>query len=249
MPAGKRLQKLVEALAKRFEVEDRKGELTDLRDPFLLGAWYILGQHAKRNGQVRAFDALRRAKGLTPGKLLDIPPEKMASICQLAGPYEDARARELQAFADDIEDKCGQDFAKVFKKPLPDARNFLERVLRKPRLFADLLLMYSGFPVFALDAPALRAALRLGYGKSRTQKPFDKAYLELQAALRAEAPKNAEWMIRAHGLLHRLGVEICQPVPRCLQCPLVKDCPYPKKHPELLAPPVFERRETTFQPR
>ena len=33
MPALKRLQQLVELLAKKYEVEGKKGELTELRDP------------------------------------------------------------------------------------------------------------------------------------------------------------------------------------------------------------------------
>src|SRR4051812_1135736 len=112
MAATKRLQKLVEMAAKRFETDGKKGELTELRDPFQVGCWFIVGQHAKRNGQFRSYDALRRAKGVTPGQLLSIIPEKMRTICQLAGPYEDARQKELERFADDIEDKCGQDFGK-----------------------------------------------------------------------------------------------------------------------------------------
>src|SRR3954464_10499366 len=126
MAAAKRLQKIVDTLAKRYEVEGKKGELTELRDPFLLGAWYVLGQHSKRNGQARAYEALRRAKGINPGQLLDILPEKLATICQIAGPYEEPRAKDLYAYADQIEEKCGQEFGKLFKKPIADARKYLE---------------------------------------------------------------------------------------------------------------------------
>ena len=248
MPTVKRLQKLVALLLPRYEADDSKAELTDLRDPFLLGAWYILGQHSRRNGQARAFEALRRAKGTSPGHVLDLAPEKLATICQLAGPYEDARAKELHAFADDIEDKCGQDFAKLFEKPLAAVRAFLEGELKKPKPFVDFLLMYTGFPVLALDVPIMRLAQRLGYSRAKSDKPSDKLYKELQKALEAEVPKNSEWLIRAHGGLHRLGVEICQPVPRCLSCPLLKECPYPKKHPELLVPPVVTKYDR-FMPR
>jgi endonuclease III len=241
MATVKRLQKLVSLVVPRYERDEGKPELTDLRDPFQLGAWYILGLHAKKNGQARAYEALRRAKGVTPGQLLDLAPEKIATICQLAGPYEDARAKELHGFADDIEDKCGQDFAKIFKKPLAEVRAFLEGDLRKPRAFADFVLMYTGFPVFALDSSIQRVAVRLGYSKSRTPKPADKMYAEVQKALEAEAPKNTEWLLRAHGAFHRLGREICQLTPRCTQCPLFKECPFPKKHPELVAQPAAEK--------
>ena len=232
MADGKRVQTIVELLAKRYEVEGKKGELTELRDPFQLGAWFILGQHAKRNGQGRAYEALRRAKGISPGQLLDILPEKLATICQIAGPYDDARAKNLYAYADQIEEKCGQDFGKIFKKPLPEARKFLEVDLNKPRAFADFLLMYSGFPVFAIDARIARVLTRLGIGKARPEKDFDKTYKELQKLLETECPKKPEWIIRAHGLLHRHGADLCRATnPACEQCPANKDCPYLKKNP------------------
>ena len=233
MAAVKRLQKIAETLAMRYEVDGKKAELTDLRDPFLLGAWYILGQHAKKNGQFRAYEALRRAKGLTPGKLLDILPEKLTTICQLAGPYDDARAKNLYAFADEIEEKCGQDFAKIFKKPLKDIRKVLESDLKKSRQFCDLLLMYAGgFSIFALDARVARVSSRLGYGKMSSESDFEIAYVEIQNALQLESPKDSEWMIRTHGLLHRHGMEICHNnQPACDQCVLSKDCPYFKKNP------------------
>ena len=237
MPALKRLQQLVELLAKKYEVEGKKGELTELRDPFLVGTWLIIGEHSKKNGQMRAHEALRRAKGITPGQLLDIAPEKLNTICQQAGPYEDQRAKKLYQFADDIEDKCGKDFAKIFAKPINDARAFLEKDLRLGRPFTDFLLMYTGYPVFALDMRVLRVLARLGYTKLKPEKDFEKAYKDVQKNIEAEIPKkNPDWNIRAHGLLNRLGADICVAImPRCPLCPLLKECPYPKKHPEVFA--------------
>ncbi len=241
----KRLQKLVELLAKRYENEERKGQLTDLRDPFQVGTWMILGEHSKKNGQQRSFEALRRAKGVSPGQLLDIAPEKLNSICQQAGPYEDQRAKRLYQFADDIEDKCGKDFNKIFSKPLKDARAFLERELRLSRPMADYMLMSAGYPVFALDAGIVRDLSRLGYTKLKFEKDFDKAYADIQKNVEAEMPKkNTEWNVRAFGLFHRHANDICiRGLPRCPNCPLVKECPYPKKHPE-----VFEVKEEPMPP-
>ncbi|MEI6233121.1 MAG: hypothetical protein WCT04_08715 [Planctomycetota bacterium] len=235
MASAQRLQKLVELLAKKYEVEGKKGELTDIRDPFLLGTWSIMGEHAKKNGQARAHEALRRAKGINPGQLLDILPEKLHTVCQQAGPYEDARAKRLYQFADDIEDKCGKDFAKVFTKSLNDARSFLEKDLRLGRAFADFLLMYTGSFVFALDEKVVRVAIRLGYTKFKAPKDYEKAYKDIQKTFESESPKkNPEFLTRAHGLLHRLGTDVCTPtLPHCPHCPFLKECPYPKKHPEV----------------
>ncbi len=235
MPTAQRLPKLVELVAKKYEVDGKKGELTDIRDPFLLGTWMILGEHAKKNGQIRAHEALRRAKGITPGQLLDILPEKLNSVCQQAGPYEDARSKKLYQYADDIEDKCGKEFGKLFIKPIPEARTFLEIDLRLGRPFADFLLMYTGAPVFALDGKILRVASRLGYTKIKPEKDFDKAYKDVQKTFEAESPKkDNDFLLRAHGLLHRLGTDVCTAVlPHCPHCPLLKECPYPKKHPEV----------------
>lgn len=233
MPAGKRLQKIVDLLAKRYEVEGKKSELTELRDPFAVGAWFILGVHSKRNGQARAYEALRRAKGHSPGQLLDILPEKLTTICQLAGPYDDARAKDLYAYADEIEEKCGQDFAKIFKGPVADARKFLEGDLRRSRPFTDFVLMAGGgFPVFAVDQHIARVASRLGYGKMKSEKEFDKSYKDIQKALEADAQKDTEWLMRANGVLHRHGVDVCHvKQPSCDQCPVSEECQYLKKNP------------------
>jgi endonuclease III len=244
--AGKRLQKIVETLAKRYEAEGKKCELTDLRDPFLLGAWHILGQHAKRNGQARAYEALRRAKGTSPGNLLDLPSDKLAAICQIAGPYEDARAKDLYGYADDIEEKCGQDFGKVFKRPVADARKFLEADLRKTRAFADFLLLYGGNSLlFPVDARVARVATRLGFCKLKSDKELDdKAYKTVQKALEAESPKNAEWLIRAHGLLCLHGNDTCHAAtPACDRCPLMDECLYVKKHPPKKPEPQYAGRQ------
>jgi endonuclease III len=234
MPVSKRLQKIVEMLAKRFEAEEKKGELTDQRDPFLLGAWQILGEHAKRNGQFRAFDALRRAKGHTPGQLLDLPEEKLKTICQLAGPYDDQRMKNLYAYADAIEEKCGQDFAKIFKKPVAEIRKYLQNDLKFTAQFVDLMLMYAGFPIVAMDIRVARPASRLGFGKIKSPKSLDeKSYKEMQKALEAEFPvKELDELLRTHGLFYRLGNDVCHAVePNCLSCPAAAECPYLKKNP------------------
>jgi endonuclease III len=249
MASTKRFQKIVDLLAKKYEVEGKKGELTELRDPFQVGAWYILGQHSKRNGQARAFEALRRAKGVTAGQLLDIAPEKLAQICQQAGPYDDSRARDLYAYADAIEEKCGKDFAKYFKKPLAEVRKFLEGDLKKPRAFADLMLMHAGFPVFALNTRVARVATRLGFGKMKSEKDFEKVYKDVQKNLEIQCGKDAEFMIRAHGLLFRLGTDTCHSLaPACYNCPLVKECEYVKKHPVKPREPAEAMQGSRYRP-
>jgi endonuclease III len=241
---GKHLQKIVELLGRRYEAEGKRAELNELGDPFQLGAWFILGQRAKRNGQARAYDALRRAKGLTPGQLLDIAPEKLAGICQIAGPYEDARAKDLYAYADEIEEKCGQDFSKIFKSQA-DARKFLETELRRGSDFVEFLLLYGGkFPLFPLDAAVIRVAVRLGFVKAADGKNIDdKTKKELQRALESEGPKDISWIKRAHGLLHRHGMDLCTATaPHCEQCPAAKECPYLKAHPLPPKDPAAYRR-------
>ncbi|MFH0939243.1 MAG: hypothetical protein V1899_08180 [Planctomycetota bacterium] len=233
MAIGKQLQKIVEILIAHYEVEGKNAELTSLRDPFQLGAWYILGQHAKRNSHVRAYDALRRAKGITPGQLLNIPEEKLTSIAKLAGPYEDACVKDLYAYADQIEEKCGQDFSQVFKSQA-GARKFLETTLRKPRPFVDFLLLYGGrFQVFPVDFRVARVVTRLGFGKMKSPKEMDKkSCYDLQEILESESIKDTDWLIRAHSVLYRYGADTCHDVrPVCKQCPLTQECLYLKKHP------------------
>jgi endonuclease III len=210
MPVSKKMQKLVDMLAKRYEADEKKGELTDQRDPFLMGAWQILGEHAKRNGQMRAFDALRRAKGITPGQLLDLPEEKLKTICQLAGPYDDQRMKNLYAYADMIEEKCGQDFAKIFKKPINDIRKQLQADFKFQPSFIDLMLMYAGFPVLAVDVRVARAAANLELVKLKNVKAIDEKTLkDVQKKIEPEFPlKETEELLRMHGLFYRLGADL-----------------------------------------
>ena len=233
MVIGERLQKIVEILIARYEVDGKKAELTNLSDPFQLGAWYILGQHAKHNNQARAYDLLRRAKGVTPGQLLSITEEKLTRIAKLAGPYEDDCAKELYAFADRIEEKCGQDFSKMFESQT-GASKFLKTELNKTQSFVDFMLLYGGrFQVFPLDNRIARVVTRLGFGKMQSAEELtEKSYRDLQKILEAESIKNADWLIRAHSVLRRHGADICRAAcPACDQCPLINECLYVKKHP------------------
>jgi endonuclease III len=210
MPVSKKMQKIVDMLAKRYEADEKKGELTDQRDPFLMGAFQILGEHAKRNGQARAFDALRRAKGITPGQLLDLPEEKLKTICQLAGPYDDQRMKNLYAYADIIEEKCGQDFAKIFKKPINDIRKYLSTELKFSTPFIDLMLMYAGFPLLAVDVRVARAAANLELVKIKNVKAIDEKTLkDVQKKIEPEFPlKDTDELLRMHGLFYRLGTDL-----------------------------------------
>jgi len=55
-----------------------------------------------------------------------------------------------------------------------------------------------------------------------------KAPDETEAVLRKTLPKR--WWIPVNGLLVSFGQSVCRPVaPRCAECPLSGECPYPGK--------------------
>ena len=69
----------------------------------------------------------------------------------------------------------------------------------------------------------MRVLVRLGYGKEH--KSYAQTYRSVTEAVRAELPRDYNWLIIAHQLLRRHGQETCKrSAPRCEECPLTADC-------------------------
>jgi endonuclease III len=70
--------------------------------------------------------------------------------------------------------------------------------------------------------------LRLGFGEEKGS--YAASYRAAQAALDAALPRTFVARIRAYMLLKKHGEETCKRTkPRCGECPVVEECPYPKK--------------------
>jgi endonuclease-3 len=77
-----------------------------------------------------------------------------------------------------------------------------------------------GVPAIAVDRHVARVASRLGLTR---QTDPDKIELDLRAVFRQADWVKATWCLVLHGR------RICNPTPRCPECPVIDLCPYPKK--------------------
>ena len=77
-----------------------------------------------------------------------------------------------------------------------------------------------GVPSVAVDRHVARVAARLGL---TTQTDPEKIELDLRAGLAEKDWVKATWCLVLHGR------EVCNPTPKCPECPLLDLCPYKKK--------------------
>jgi endonuclease-3 len=77
-----------------------------------------------------------------------------------------------------------------------------------------------GVPAIAVDRHVARVAARLGF--SRQTDP-DKIEQDLRTVFREPDWVKATWNLILHGR------RICNPTPKCPECPVIDLCPYPKK--------------------
>jgi endonuclease III len=77
-----------------------------------------------------------------------------------------------------------------------------------------------GVPAVAVDRHVARVAVRLGF--SRQTEP-DKIEQDLRVVFREPDWVKATWNLILHGR------RICNPTPKCPECPVIDLCPYPRK--------------------
>jgi endonuclease-3 len=77
-----------------------------------------------------------------------------------------------------------------------------------------------GVPAIAVDRHVARVAARLGF--TRQTEP-DKIEQDLRVVFREPDWVKATWNLILHGR------RICNPTPKCPECPVIELCPYPRK--------------------
>ena len=77
-----------------------------------------------------------------------------------------------------------------------------------------------GVPAVAVDRHVARVASRLGLTREDDPEEIE---LDLRAVFRQADWVKATWCLVLHGR------RVCNPTPRCPECPLTELCPYPKK--------------------
>jgi endonuclease III/catechol 2,3-dioxygenase-like lactoylglutathione lyase family enzyme len=192
-------------------------------DPFELILWENVAYLAPDERRAAAFEVLRARVGTTPAQILSAPDELLREIAA-AGILPDQQAAKLRQCARVAVADLHADLSAACRLPPARARKALQRFPAIGEPGADKILLFSGSHLlFALESNGLRVLLRLGFGAEA--KSYAATYRSVQEAVRDQVVMESEWLISAHQLLRRHGLEICRRTrPRCEVCPLAEVC-------------------------
>lgn len=181
-------------------------------DPFAILVGTLLSLRTRDVVTEKAFRRLWRL-ARTPETLAAFRTDQIESAIRTVGFYRQ-KARSLRAVGEILQrDHGGQ---------VPDD---LEALLALPgvgRKTANLVLTEAfGLPGICVDTHVHRILNWWGFVETREPD-------ETERVLRETLPRR--WWIPINGILVTFGQNICRPVgPRCGQCPVVRECPYPEK--------------------
>ena len=184
--------------------------------PFEVIVGAILTQNTTWNNAARAISALRAADKLSAAAIRDVSTDELAALIRPSG-YFNAKARKLQAMAGFI-GETADDLDARFSGDTRVLRRKLLAVHGVGPETADSILLYAaGRPVFVIDAYTMRIMGRLGLAKNPD-------YDSLQRLFTGNLEPDPALFNEYHGLLVRLGKEVCRPTPRCPECCLNSRC-------------------------
>jgi endonuclease III len=122
--------------------------------------------------------------------------------------------------------KFGGNLDEIVRRPAAEAKAVLRAFPKIGEPGAEKILLFSGRqPFLAPDSNALRVLTRLGLIE---ESP---SYARMYAAARTlDLPAGIRSVQEAHLLLVAHGQTLCKrSAPKCPECPLLADCPYPRR--------------------
>ena len=217
------LAKLIRALGRHY------GPPASLapKDPFQLLLWEYVAYLADDPTRTAAFAELKTTVGLSPSQVADAPLAVLGAIARRGGSIGVAqRASRMREVAIGVRDTWRGSLRGVLSLPYVEARRALKMFPSIGPPGADKILLLTGArPILALDSNALRALLRLGYG--REHKSYATSYASAQSAAMDALPCTIPSLRSAFLLLRRHGQELCRrTAPRCTLCPIRGSCPF-----------------------
>ena len=184
----------------------------------------ILSQSTTVVNERRGLQDLRRRVGaLTPERLADQPVEKIARAIWHAG-LARQKAPRIRATAAAIRDRWGGHVERILALPTERARAELTALPGVGPKTADVVLAMAGrHPTFPVDTHIARIA-------HRWELTRHKDYESIRAALERWTPpdKRTTW----HLAIIAHGRALCKARrPRCLECPVRRDCDWFRRTP------------------
>jgi endonuclease-3 len=182
------------------------------RTPFELLVATILSAQCTDQKVNEVTEVLFRAYP-TPRALADADPVAVEAIVHPTGFYRQ-KAKSIQATARDVAERFGGSVPKTL-----DELVTLRGVARKT---ANVVLGNAfGIPGLAVDTHMQRVHQRLALTKSDDPEQIERDLMRL-------VPE-AEWTLYTHRVIHHGRVCCDAKRPRCDECPIRADCPWPRR--------------------
>ncbi|MEW6103168.1 MAG: endonuclease III domain-containing protein [bacterium] len=175
----------------------------------------ILTQNTAWKNVEKAIENLKRENLLSPGKMNEIPEEKLANVIKPSGFYNQ-KAKKLKAFINFLFLRYSGSLEKLFEKGLFFLRNELLSIHGIGNETADSILLYAGNkPIFVVDAYTKRILARHRIIDEKA------TYNAIQSIFMENLPKDVFLFNNYHALLVKVGKDFCKKTnPLCKRCPL-----------------------------
>jgi endonuclease III len=201
----------------------------DTNDPWEMIVWENVAYLVDDERRQQAMEALQHGIGISPEQILAATPAQLLKKAAICGMVPEQSVEKLRRSAAIALDEFSGDLQPILKLPLAQAKKALKRFPAIGDPGAEKILLFCrAFPILALESNGLRVLVRLGYGEEKPN--YSTTYRLVQEAINGELVREYSWLVKAHQLLRRHGQELCRrSKPRCEECPLMKECPWPLK--------------------
>ncbi|MBI4556228.1 MAG: endonuclease III domain-containing protein [Candidatus Hydrogenedentes bacterium] len=182
--------------------------------PFEIAVGAVLTQNTAWTNVEKAIANLKRARLLSPRKILECPPNQLEEALRPSG-YFRIKAKRLRSFCVFLVERYGGSMKRLAKRPLPELRDELLAVDGiGPETADDILLYACERPVFVVDAYTRRILSRHGWVEPNI------SYDDLQDLFEKRLPADVHLFKEFHGLIVWTGKDFCRRNPKCQGCPL-----------------------------
>ena len=185
--------------------------------PFEIMVGAVLTQNTAWTNVEKAIANLKRARALTPQKILSVPPRTLAAWLKPSG-YFNVKAKRLRAFCQWLVEQGG--VKTLAKMPTYELRVALLSVHGiGPETADDILLYAFERPVFVVDTYTRRIFSRLGmiHGKEH--------YETLRGLFEQSLATDVALFNEYHALIVMHGKDVCRTRPVCSNCCMARTCP------------------------
>ena len=182
--------------------------------PFEIAIGAILTQNTAWTNVERAIKNLKKAKLLSPKKILDAPTDLLHTAIRPSGYFRQKTIR-IQRFAKHLLDHYQGSVKRMARRPLGELRDeLLELHGIGPETADDILLYACDKPIFVVDEYTRRILARHG------RVHHDIKYHPLQQFVEKNLEPDVKLFKELHGLIVWTGKDFCRKTPNCDNCPL-----------------------------